>query len=350
MFGSSPPLSTHASSNPLSPHSAASISVVPPGPGGVYDFASRLAGPLDAPVVELSRTTDTSAWSGDLLLLHFSGYGYQKRGVPTWLNDEVRSLKKRFRVFGVVFHELYAFGPPWRSAFWLSGIQRKIAQELALQADFWLTNREVAAEWLMKHAPSVPHATMPVFSNVGEPVSIDAEGRNPKRARTMVVFGSSAMRMLVYAWNDGEIFKAARQHGLQIHDIGPTIQDADMARRMAREGVIVQGRLSAEQVSDAMSRAEYGALAYVPAHAAKSGIFAAYAAHGVCPVMLCKESAARDGFQPGINYIDGFHALSGGKSSFDARLIGRAARLWYEPHSIDAQIATLKKLSTEARS
>ncbi|MGI4778477.1 MAG: hypothetical protein ACRYGA_10250 [Janthinobacterium lividum] len=324
--------------------------MVSPGPGGVYDFASKLAGPIGAPVVELARTTDTSAWSGDLLLLHFSGYGFHNRGVPVWLNEEMRSLKKRFRVFGVVFHELFAFGPPWRSAFWLSGKQRKIASELASQADFWLTNRDTAAEWLMKHAPSVPHATMPVFSNVGEPASIDADGRNPDREHTMVVFGSNTMRMLVYAWNDGEIFKVARQQGLRIHDIGPTIQDAAIARRMAREGVIVQGRLSAEQVSAAMLRAEYGVLAYSPAYAAKSGIFAAYAAHGVCPVMLCKGGALRDGFQPGVNYFDGFDALGRGKSQFDARSVGRAARQWYEPHSIDAQIATLMKLSTEARS
>ena len=325
------------------------MSVIPPGPGGVYDFAVKLADRLQATVAELSRDTDTSGWSGDLLLLHFSGYGFQKRGVPTWLNSEIRSLRKRFRVFGVIFHELYASGPPWSSAFWLSGMQRRIAHELLLQADFWFTNREGAAEWLGRNAPSVPHATMPVFSNVGEPASIDANERAPGRECTMVVFGSSTMRVQVYAWNDGEIFKVAQRAGLRIHDIGPTIQDAALSQRMAREGVIVQGRLPAEQVSAAMLRAEYGVLVYPPDYAAKSGIFAAYAAHGVCPVMLWKNGTARDGFQPGTNYIDGFDALVGGKSSFDARRIGQAARKWYEPHSIDAQVATLKSLSSGIR-
>jgi hypothetical protein len=326
-----------------------SISLIPPGPGGVYDFAAKLADGLGAPLTELTRTTDTSAWSGDMMLLHFSGYGFQYRGVPTWLNGEIRALRQRFRVFGVIFHELYASGPPWSSAFWLSGMQRRIAEELLQQADFWFANRDGAAEWLMKRAPSVPHATMPVFSNVGEPRSIDTAGRNSERERTIVVFGSNTMRMQVYAWNDGEIFKVARQRGLRIHDIGPTIQDDTLSRRMAREGVVVQGRLPAEQVGAAMLKAEYGALVYPPDYAAKSGIFAAYAAHGVCPVMLWKNGTARDGFQPGINYIDGFEALGSGKSVLDARRIGLAARQWYEPHSIDAQIATLKKLSTEAR-
>ena len=347
MAGSSP-LSSRSISKPSpQPPASSSISVIPPGPGGVYDFAVKLGDRLNAPVVELGRDTDTSAWSGDMMLLHFSGYGFQKRGVPLWLNREVRELRKRFRVFGVIFHELYASGPPWGSAFWLSGMQRRIAHELLLQADFWFANREGAAEWLSANAPSVPNATMPVFSNVGEPESIDGHGRNPTRERTMVVFGSNSMRVQVYDWNDGEIFKVAQRAGLRIHAMGPPIQEATMSQRLAREGVSVQGRLPAEQVSAALLKAEYGALVYPPDYAAKSGIFAAYAAHGVCPVMLWKNGTARDGFQPGVNYLDGFGGLEGGKSELNARLIGRAARQWYEPHSIDAQVATLKKLSTE---
>ncbi len=346
MAGPSPLPSLSPSNNPLQSKST-SISVIPPGPGGVYDFAVKLGERLQTPVVELARDTDTSSWSGDMMLLHFSGYGFQKRGVPLWLNSELRSIRKRFRVFGVIFHELYASGPPWGSAFWLSGIQRRIAHELLMQADFWFTNREGAAEWLSTNSPSVPHATMPVFSNVGEPASIDAQADNAGRERTMVVFGSNSMRAQVYAWNDGEIFKVAQRAGLRIHDIGPTIQEATLSQRLAREGVLVQGRLPAEQVSAALLRAEYGALVYPPDYAAKSGIFAAYAAHGVCPVMLWKNGKARDGFQPGVNYLDGFDALESGKSELNARLIGRAARQWYEPHSIDAQVATLKKLSTE---
>lgn len=352
MSSTAPPLFSHPSirSTQLpTMRRQSSISLIPPGPGGVYDYAFKLSGALNAPVVEFSRDTDTSTWSGDLLLIHFSGYGFQKRGVPTWLNKKISSLRKNFRVFGVVFHELYASGPPWGSAFWLSGIQQKIVRDLARQADFLFTNRDSAAEWLTKRAPSVPYAAMPVFSNVGEPSSIDLEVSDISREPTVVVFGSNTMRKMVYDWNDGEIFAVARQQGLHIHDIGPTIQDTALAQRMAREGVIVKGRLSAEQVSAAMLRAEYGALVYRPNDAGKSGIFAAYAAHGVCPLMLCKDGDARDGFLLGINYLDGFDALGGEKSGFDPRRIGRAARQWYEPHSIDAQIATLKKLSTEAR-
>jgi hypothetical protein len=353
MSGSAPPTSSSPGSrfdSSSAVRKASSLSVIPPGPGGVYDFAMKLGDRLDAPVVELARDTDTSQWAGDLLLLHFSGYGFQMRGVPLWLNDKVRSLRKRFRVFGVVFHELYASGPPWSSAFWLRGTQRRIAHELLQQSDFWFANRDGAARWLGRHAPSKPHATMPVFSNVGEPSGIDIDGLDSSRDRTMVVFGSNTMRSQVYEWNDGEIFDAAKRSGLSIIDVGPPIENTAMAQRLASEGVIVKGRLPAEDVSAAMLRAEYGALVYPAEFAAKSGIFAAYAAHGICPVMLWNKSTTGDGFKQGINYIDGFAALRGGKSQADARRIGRAARQWYEPHSIDAQVATLKKLSMESRS
>ena len=77
---------------------ATSLSVIPPGGGGVRDYASMLGGSLDAPIQELTAQTDTRGWSGDMLLLHFSGYGFQKRGVPTWLLSETKRLRARFKV------------------------------------------------------------------------------------------------------------------------------------------------------------------------------------------------------------------------------------------------------------
>ena len=48
---------------------ATSLSVIPPGGGGVRDYASVLGGSLDAPIQELTAQTDTRGWSGDMLLL-----------------------------------------------------------------------------------------------------------------------------------------------------------------------------------------------------------------------------------------------------------------------------------------
>ena len=329
-------------------HAATSLSLIPPGTGGVRDYAALLGEPLDAPVRELSEHTDTRDWSGHMLLLHFSGYGFHKRGVPAWLLDELQTLRARFRVFGVVFHELYATGnPPWTSAFWLSNAQRRIARELVSQADFWLTNRELSGQWLRDQAPRAPHRVLPVFSNVGEPRVAEHE-----RDASIVVFGSASVRASSYAWNDGEIFRFAKRHGLRIYDIGSALQDAGLAQKLVDEGVVVRGMLPADQVSQALLSARHGVLSYPADFVAKSGIFAAYAAHGMCPVLLWRDYDVHDGLRAGVNYAAGFGALDAlGTGDFlaQAARIGRAARQWYEPHRVDAHVDALKTMSTEAR-
>src|SRR4051794_15255455 len=66
------------------------------------------------------------------VILHFSGYGYQKRGVPLWLVQGLQIWSRRAgRVpLLTIFHELYATGRPWQSAFWLSQVQKQIARSI----------------------------------------------------------------------------------------------------------------------------------------------------------------------------------------------------------------------------
>src|SRR5262249_55336746 len=78
--------------------------------------APRLADTLQS----LSAETNARA-----VVLHFSGYGYQKRGVPAWLVQGLQIWSRRAgRVpLLTIFHELYATGRPWQSAFWVSPLQ-----------------------------------------------------------------------------------------------------------------------------------------------------------------------------------------------------------------------------------
>jgi len=321
---------------------ATSISLIPPGTGGVRDYASVLGKPFRSPLLEFTRDTDTSKLSGDFALLHFSGYGFQTRGVPAWLVGQVRTLRSRFETVGIVFHELFATGPIWGSAFWLNGLQKRIARELARSCDFWLTNRDESARWLLEQGQSAPHRVLPVFSNVGEPDSVDGP-----RAPRIVVFGSAAVRRNVYEWADGEIFRAARRIGLEIHDIGPSLGEGPLAQRLADEKAVSHGKLPVEAVSRALSGAAYGALAYPTDYVSKSSVFAAYTAHGLCPVLLAPDYASHDGLRPNVHYAAGFESLA--PSCIDARGVGRAARLWYEPHCIEAHVGALRTLVADTR-
>lgn len=319
------------------------LSLVPPGSGGIRDYATVIGNCLHAPPFEMTRMTDVTALSGDCLLLHFSGYGYQKRGLPVWLVDQMRILRTRFQAFGVVFHELYASSPPWGSAFWLGAWQRRIARELLDLSDFWLTNREESGRWLLARRDATPHRVLPVISNVGEPVSIDSGGAD--RAPHLVVFGGPGVRANVYRWAGGEVFDCARRRGLVIHDIGPPLQDPSLAQRLVHEKAVVRGRLSTREVSQALSSASYGALSYPTDYASKSSVLAAYSAHGLCPILLWNDYRPHDGLVAHVNYVPGFAALDG----VDARTIGRQARRWYEPHCVDAHVAALRTMRSEAR-
>jgi len=319
-----------------------SITLIPSGTGGVRDYASLLGTPLQAPLLELTDATDTSSLSGEVLLLHFSGYGFQKRGVPLWLVERIRSLRGRFKAVGIIFHELFASGPPWSSAFWLHGYQKRIAKQLLMLSDFWLTNREASARWLLDQSQTKPHRVLPVFSNVGEPTSIGTE-----RQARLVVFGSSSVRVKVYEWADGEVFRCAKRNGLEIHDIGPPFQDSSLSQRLAQEGVVAHGKLSAEMVSLALSGASYGALVYPADCASKSGVFAAYCAHGTCPILLADKYDTCDGLRADVHYAAGFGAVDA--PAIDAHAVGREARKWYDPHCVDAHVAAVRTLSAEVQ-
>jgi hypothetical protein len=321
---------------------ASSISLIPPGTGGVRDYASVISESLNAPLVELAPHTDTGALSGELLCLHFSGYGFQKRGVPTWLVQTIRDVRPRFQRVGIVFHELFASGPPWGSAFWLTGAQKRIARDLLMLADFWVTSREESARWLLnRRSQVVPHRVLPIFSSVGEPGSIDT----PRQSK-LIVFGSAGVRLNVYQWSNGEVFRCAQRHGLQVHDIGPPFeQQAALAARLAEEGVVVHGKLPADQVSAALADARYGALAYPVDYVAKSSVFAAYCAHGVCPILLSRGYETHDGLIADRHYASGFGTVD--EKTIRPARIGREARTWYEPHRTSEHLAAFRALAQE---
>jgi hypothetical protein len=86
----------------------------------------------------LAELKDTGA---DTVVLHYVGYSYAKRGAPMWLPAALAKWKEvPGRRLVVMFHELYATSPPWRSPFWLCLSQIHVVRKLAKVSDRWITS------------------------------------------------------------------------------------------------------------------------------------------------------------------------------------------------------------------
>jgi hypothetical protein len=296
---------------------------------------------VDVPVVDLSgqcsatalaETVQRLAREADgraVVLLEYSGYGYATRGAPLWL---ARGLRKACREDGLslltIFHELYATGPPWSSAFWISGAQRFVAAFLARISSSVLANRTGTAEWVRRYAPSaVSVETRPVFSNVGEP---GREVLGHERAPRAVVFGGGRKEK-VYGGRFSELCSLlAGERITHIVDIGPS---TPVPKRVGGIEVDKRGILPKEEVSRLLSSAQIGLLQCPLDHLTKSGVMAAYFAHGVAPIVV-EAQASTDVLVQGAHFltVGGLHRrVNRGRHAESLfRSVGRAGLVWYE--------------------
>jgi glycosyltransferase involved in cell wall biosynthesis len=236
------------------------------------------------------------------VVLHYSGYGFAKRGAPVWLVEGLRRWKARApdcRLV-VMFHELWAYGPPWRSSFWMYPVQRALVASLLRLADAYLTNTDLYAKRLGRLAPDrSPAAVLPVLSNIGEPNELPPfEAREP----LAVVFGRPSMRARVYRQIEAFLPTLRSAKIDSILDIGPPVDERWIVRSSLP--VTCCGYLDSASASTAILRGRVGLLDYPVDLAAKSGIFAAYAAHGLVPlVRSVPVEGAPDCLRHGVNIV-----------------------------------------------
>ena len=274
-----------------------------------------------------------------VLIVHYSGYGYEPRGLCGWLNRELEDararLGPRLRIV-VMFHELYASGPPWRSAFWLGGRQAKIAAGLAGLSDVALTNTQAHARWLEQQLePRRPVDVWPVFSNVGEPGAVVPFGARPRR---LVVFGSEPTRR--------RALQQVHRHARQLGDLGITelvevgaghAVDTRPGRLQAR----FAGRLDEAALSELLAQSAFGLIEY-PAHCiGKSTVFAAYAAHGCVALNACPSPQGADGLTPGQHFLGLDPRLREMPRDEDLHRVAVDAKAWYDQHKLSIQTTAL---------
>jgi hypothetical protein len=266
------------------------------------------------------------------VLLHYANYGYEPRGCPSWLIGGLAKWKVRSRGRLVtMFHEFHAMGPPWRSSFWLSPLQRRLATALMHLSDGLVTSLPLHKRILLGWVPGREMAVLPVFSTVGEPAETTELAA---RARRLVVFGGPGTRARAYRELKPVIALACRALEIEeILDVGP--QAADIPANVRRLGPLPNA-----EVSELLAGSLAGFIGYPPAFLAKSTIFAAYCAHRVLPICAWPRPR-RNGEE-----VPPFWTPETGDGMRPDHLqeLADGAHAWYGGHSLSRHAATYRDL------
>jgi hypothetical protein len=268
------------------------------------------------------------------VLLHYVNYGYANRGCPFWLVAGLEAWKrtKPHARLVTMFHELYAFGPPWRSSFWLTPLQRQLARSLRDISDAVVTNRDQSRQWLARGNANCADriAVMPVFSTLGEPKQVVPwEERMPQ----MVIAGRTGATQRAYGRCRKQLIAACRElHIGEIVDFGA--RTGSVPIRVGDIPVTVLGHLELARAGAVLGMARAGFIDYPSDFLGKSTVFAAYAAFGLVPVVSRRRGQEEPGLREGMNYwVPSRNDRK--REAFEA--IASGASAWYAGHRLELQ-------------
>jgi hypothetical protein len=331
------------------------VQLVPDMPGGVHDYAQALqqawadagqpselwgldeAGARSRPLADRLRHIMGSGPQTATLLLHYSCFGFHRHGLGWWLARELASARAsigpRLRVV-TMFHELQVVAKPWRRQHWLGRLQARLLERLVRESDEVRTNTDFHRAWLAERLPpgrTVP--TYPVFSNVGEPASPPVSDRQP----WLIVFGSSPTRARVLA---GLPIHAASLHRLGIRRVVEVGTGAEAGKALSSGAGFefeFVGSLPTAEVSQLLCAARYGFIDYPGVCLAKSGVFAAYAAHGCVVLNTAPLTGQSDGLVAGRHLVDLTTNTVLPTEAAASQRMHEAVRRWYAGHRLNVQ-------------
>jgi hypothetical protein len=150
-----------------------------------------------------------------------------------------------------------------------------------------------------------------------------------------VVFGLAGVEDRIFGIYRSEVERIISALGIEkIFDVGPRL--SAMPRTLAGAPVISKGVLPQGAVSELLQRARFGFVAYPLDFIAKSTVLAAYAAHGVVPIVLSDKQGTFDGLQPARHFLDGLRLVTGAGAE-DLASMQRKLFTWYTSHSLKVQ-------------
>ena len=302
---------------------------------------------------EIAALTNVQALPARSLILHYVNYGYQRRGLPFSLVAALRQLRQRCsgRIL-VIFHELFASGPLWKSEFWLEPLQKKIACDVARLADGRLVSSESMREMLNNLAPGLDAIVHPIPSAFGEPV-IDVDQLGERDNQRWLICGGTqvierSLRSFLGIFNAIPNAVAPKELLVVGGMENPEVRRMLMTRPDIRSEY--HPAVSAEKALQILSTCAFGWLDYFTSRKAKpdlllkSSSFANMCANAVVCVMPQASGAislAGDALPGPFAIADDEVRLP---SANDRSAVGHAIYEWYHRH---ASIASLAQVVAE---
>ena len=267
------------------------------------------------------------------VVLHYVGYGFAEKGCPEWL---VRSLELwkglgKERQLCTIFHELYAGGAVWTTAFWLRAKQKALVRRLAQISDVIQLSGAVPQRLLADagYDALARVQILPILSCIGE---CSEPRKMEDRCQRAVVFGTPGRRAEVYR-RCAPLMRELLAKGIihEIVDIGGRLpEDIEVPSE-----VISRGPLESDDVCAMLRDARIGFIDYRSELLSKSAIFAAYCSHRLVSVV------AEQGRWPDVDgLLRGKHYLALSDASADtlridlAEAVADSAYRWYQGHSL----------------
>lgn len=307
------------------------------------------AGPADCGGIPVAALRERSgrALAGALaghrgLVLHYVPYGYQKRGLPFWLDAGIARWKREGggRRELVFFHEIWASGPLSRSEGWLGWLQRILVARRCRAADGVATSCERMRRLLGGRVGGI--RVVPIPSNL--PVLASARGGG--EGVTALVFGQPGSRLPALEWHrpllrglsEAGVLRRLVLAGSGLRGGDRPTPDVLLAREAAGGAPVeIEPDASERRLAERFAEADL-LLSFHPAFlACKSTVVMGASAAGCVPVLREEEDPAP--LEPGVHFLscDGSPgsvarvvglARSGGLSG-----IGESARRWYEANA-----------------
>ncbi|MEN3369404.1 MAG: hypothetical protein V7609_1547 [Verrucomicrobiota bacterium] len=353
------------------------LQIVPHLPGtfdGVGDYALNLARALSADhgidtVFAVAGKTSAASKEGfpiisgldpasveqlaqncEHVILHYVNYGYQKRGIPFHLRSFARELRAQLRGRWLTkFHELYASGPPWRSAFWLRPLQVKIARDLIDISSSCFVSNAAIEQAIHAYDPRTKVYLVPVMSNFGEP-ELDV-ARDVSLKRWAICGGTVLIARSLASFEKIQplIPDVFSPEHLDIiggrNEISTRATMDNLQRQSPRLKCHYYPEVSVELASELLRQSSFGWIDYFgggkmwPGMILKSTAFAAFCAHGVIPVSSHREETVAVNGDP----LPGSYFATSDAVNFPAPDQVRAIRdktyRWYQAHASSRQIA-----------